>query len=272
MNREHPASVCRPGRLSAALAAGSLVAALALLAGCAAGGGAVARNSKAAAINLQLGIDYMNEGQLELAKTKLELSRAQNPGNYETHEALALVYGRLGYDPQAGSEYRRAMALAPNNPDEMNNYASFLCSQGRTDEGVRYFTRAAQNPGYNTPWRAYTNAGVCLRAAHRYTQAARAFQRALQINPGYSEGVYQAAQLQLLLHHDAAARLLVDTYLVGSNNSPTPDLLLLGWQVARAQHDADGATSYAAQLRKLFPNSLQARALTAPKPKGSPGG
>ena len=79
----------------------------------------------------------------------------------------------------------------------LNNYAVFLCSHGRADEGVRNFEQAAANPLYPTPWAAFTNAGVCLRAAHRDGEAAARFDRALRSNPAYSEAVFQASDLDL---------------------------------------------------------------------------
>jgi len=41
----------------------------------------------------------------------------------------------------------------------VNNYAVYLCQNGRTDEGVRRFEEAAHNALYRTPEAAYTNAG-----------------------------------------------------------------------------------------------------------------
>ena len=92
-------------------------------------------------------------------------------------------------------------------------------------------------------------------------EAARLFARALQSNPSYAEAVFQASDLDLTQEKFALARLRVDFYL--TNNSATPDLLLLGWRIAQAQSDAAGAARYAQRLAKEFPNSSQARSLAA---------
>jgi type IV pilus assembly protein PilF len=143
----------------------------------------------------------------------------------------------------------------------LNNYAVYLCSHDRAAEGVRNFEEAAANPLYRSPWAAFTNAGVCLRQAHRENEAAQLFTRALRSNPSYAEAVFQASDLDLAQQKYAAARLRLDFFL--TNNSATPDLLLLGWRIAKAQNDAAAAAGYALRLAREFPNSDQSHALSA---------
>jgi type IV pilus assembly protein PilF len=145
----------------------------------------------------------------------------------------------------------------------LNNYAVFLCSHERADEGVRYFEQAATNPLYRTPWAAYTNAGVCLRAAHRDADAAQRFARALRSNPAYSEAVFQASDLDFQQQKLADARFRIDVFML--TNPATPDLLLLAYRIAQVQKDATAQQRYAIRLSKEFPNSDQAHALAASK-------
>ncbi len=97
------------------------------------------------------------------------------------HSARGMLYDRLGKPEKADNEFRTALRLAPHDPDMINNYAVYLCQNGRTDEGVKNFLEAARNPLYRTPEAAYTNAGVCLRAAKRDDEARAAFMKALQL-------------------------------------------------------------------------------------------
>jgi type IV pilus assembly protein PilF len=221
------------------------------------------RIQAAAKINMQLGIGYLQEGNLPIAKEKLERARSMDPHNPEIHGAMALLDQRLGKDKEADKEFRTALELAPHDPSMLNNYAVFLCSHERADEGVRYFEQAAANPLYRTPWAAYTNAGVCLRAAHRDAEAAPRFVRALQSNPAYSEAVYQASDLDLQQHKLADARFRIDVFLL--TNPSTADLLLLAYRIAQAQQDAPAQARYGARLTQEFPTSDQARALAASK-------
>ena len=221
------------------------------------------RIQAAAKINMQLGLGYLQEGNLPIAKEKLERARSMDPHSPEIHGAMALLDERLGKDKDADKEFRTALELDSHDPAMLNNYAVFLCSHERADEGVRYFEQAASNPLYPTPWAAYTNAGVCMRAVHRDAEAAQRFARALRANPAYSEAVYQASDLDFQQHKLPDARFRIDVFLL--TNPSTPDLLLLAYRIAQAQNDVVAQQRYAARLAQEFPNSDQAHALAASK-------
>ena len=222
------------------------------------------QRAAAARANMTLGLGYLQEGNLPIAKEKLDKARSEDPSLPEIHGAMALLDERLGKDKEADKEFREALKIDPHDPSMLNNYAVFLCSHGKPDEGVRYFEQAATNPLYVSPWAAFTNAGVCLRAAHRDAEARARFDRALQSNPAYSEAVYQSADLDLQQQKYKDARFRIDLFLL--RNPSTADLLLLGWRIAQAQEDAAGQQKYATRLAQEFPNSEQSRALSAPRP------
>src|SRR6185312_4515108 len=173
------------------------------------------------------------QGNLALAQTKLMRALDEDSHLAEAHGAMALLDERLGKVKDADREYRRALRLSNDSPAMQNNYAVYLCSHGRPDEGVGYFEKAASNPLYQTPWAAFTNAGVCLHSVHRDAEAMQRFLQAMQSNPHYADAVLQASNLDFLQQHYAMARARIDAYLRG--NSATADLLLLGWRVAGAQ-------------------------------------
>jgi len=213
-------------------------------------------NVKAAEANLNLGIAYYRADNLTLAKDKLERAREQNPKNVQVHGTLALLYARLGDDARADAEFNAAMRLAPADPEQLNNYGVYLCGRGKADAGVQRFTQAATNPLYKTPWVAWTNAGVCLRTAKRDAEAAEQFDKALKAQPGYAEGVYQYADLDLARDQPAAASRRIEDWLA-RNPKATPDLLYTGWRAARALGDQLLALKLARRLQTDFPNSPQ---------------
>ena len=209
--------------------------------------------------NMQLGMAYLNQGELGLAKDKLERAVRENPGDPNVHSAMAMLQDRLGHPELADREFKAALSLGPRNPDVLNNYAVYLCRTGRTDEGVKSFEEAAHNALYRTPEAAYTNAGVCLRGAKRDTQAAMSFQRALQVKPNFAEAAYQLADLEFQRGEVQDARETVDRFI--SAFEATPDLLLLGVRITRKQGDRLAEERFARKLRLDFPASDQARAL-----------
>ncbi len=152
-------------------------AAVLALAGCCSANDRAKKKGDASNYNMQLGMAYLNQGELGLAKEKLDRAVAENPGDPNVHSAMAMLQDRLGHPDQADKEFKAALSLGPRSPDVLNNYAVYLCRSGRADEGVKAFEEAAHNALYRTPEAAYTNAGVCLRGAKRDTQAAMSFQQ-----------------------------------------------------------------------------------------------
>ena len=239
-----------------------LVLAIALavaVTGCASQKRAEKRKDDASDYNTQLGIAYLRQGDVPLAKEKLDRALKENPSNPQVHSARAMLFDRMGQPAQAEGEYQTALRLAPNNPDVSNNYAVYLCQIGKADEGVKRFEQTARNALYRTPWVAFTNAGVCLRSAKRNAEAARNFHPARQLRPHVAEAAFQLGDLEFGDGNLVEARQQVDTYL--NSFDETADLLLLGVRIARAQNDRVAAVVYARRLRLDFPSSAQTKAL-----------
>ena len=161
-----------------------------LLAGCVTstkdGGKPLKEESKdvqASKYNIQLGTEYLKQGNYQLAKEKLERALKQNPKDPDVHTSLGLLYDRTGETKLADKHFKEALRLAPDKPDLSNNYAIYLCKNGRVDEGVAKFMTVASNRYYGTPWVALTNAGVCLRGAKRLDEAEQKFVGAVKTRP-----------------------------------------------------------------------------------------
>ena len=246
--------------MTARAAFGAFIAALlaGVLAGCA-NQQKLQQRHDAAVYNTELGIAYMRRNQLAVAQTRLDLAVQENPDDPDVRSARGLLFARLGDRKQADHEFREALRLAPKNPDFQNNYAVYLCSVGRVDEGVQSFLKAARNPLYVTPELAYDNAGVCLRSAHKDAEATQMFANALAIRPNFPQALWQVADLDFSHGKYAQARKEIDAFL--ASNQETPDLLLLAVKVTRAQGDRLDAVLYARRLQLDFPDSAEARSL-----------
>jgi type IV pilus assembly protein PilF len=214
---------------------------------------------QASKYNIQLGTRYLQQGNFALAKEKLERALKQNPKDPDVHTSLGLLYDRTGETKLADKHFREALRLAPDKPELTNNYAIYLCKNGRVDEGVTKFNTVASNRYYATPWVALTNAGVCLRGAKRLDEAEQKFIGAIRSRPNYSEATVQLASLQLERDKLPEARKVVDTYL--NAFKPAPDVLLMAVTVSRAAKDKMSEEKYSRALRLEFPDSAQARAL-----------
>jgi type IV pilus assembly protein PilF len=243
-------------RVGSLLLAGA--AALALVA-CSSAHNRAQKKTDASNYNMQLGMAYLNQGDLGLAKEKLDRAVIENPGDPNVHSAMAMLQERLGHPDLADKEFKTALNIGPRSPDVLNNYAVYLCRTGRVDEGVKTFEEAAHNALYRTPEAAFTNAGVCLRGAKRDTQAAMSFQRALLVRPSFAEAAYQLADLDFQRGEVQDARDTVDRFC--ASYEPTADLLLIGVRITRKQGDRMAEEKFARKLRMDFPSSDQTRAL-----------
>lgn len=232
-----------------------------LLAGCVSSGGGGSSDTikEAARANVQLGIAYIQQGDLALAKEKLERAQKQAPRSAEVHTALAYLYQRLDRPQQAEAEFEQAMRLAPNSSDIRNNYAVYLCGNGKVDKALQQFDAAAKDRLYSTPWAALTNAAVCLRSAKRAPEAVPYLEQAVTARPDYAAAVFELADLQLELGAPAVAGQVVDRYL--GIGLVSPDVLLVGVRAALARNDRTAAQLYARRLRRDFPDTVQTRAL-----------
>jgi len=230
-----------------------------VMAGCASQRKNERHREDASNYNTQLGIDYLNAGDVPLAKEKLDRALKEAPNNPRVHTARAMLFDRMRLPAQADSEYQVALRLAPNDPDVSNNYAVYLCQIGKDAEGVKRFEAVARNALYLTPWVAYTNAGVCSHANKHDDVAIANFKQALQLRPNFSEAAFQLASLQFSRGDLAGARSSIDTFLGAFDE--TPDLLLLGVRVAKAQNDRVALVLYSRKLRLNFPSSPQAKVL-----------
>ena len=213
----------------------------------------------AARLNAQLAVAYLKQGDVGVAREKIDKALAQNPKDATVQMSAGLVYERLQEAAKADRHYAAALKLEPGNPDVQNIYAVFLCRNGHPVEGQKAFEQAAKNPSYSQPEVAYSNAGVCARGAGDLARAETLFRKALSLRPDFPDALLQLADLTYAKGGGLGARALLERYF---RNSPaTADALLLAVHVERVLGDAEAATRYQTQLQRDFPDSEQAREL-----------
>jgi type IV pilus assembly protein PilF len=215
---------------------------------------------QASQYNVELGVAYMRQGQRDLAMQKLQLALQQDSDNANAYSALGLLYNSTGDIERADENYRKALNEAPHDPQIQNNYAVFLCQQGKPKVSVKYFIEAAQNPLYPTPEAAYTNAGVCANLIPDKSAALLYFRKALAINPNFPDALYQMARMSFESKHYLQARAFIERFSAVSHQ-PRPEVLLLGVRTEKALGNDRQAAEYAKKLRTLFPNSSETQQL-----------
>lgn len=211
----------------------------------------------AARINVRLGVEYMKQGQLAIAKDKIDKALQQNPKDPGVQLGAGLLYEQLKQPKKAEQHYRQVLRLDPGNPEGQNALGAFLCRNEQAAKGEAAFLEAAENPVYRTPEVAYTNAAVCARRAGRLEQAEQYLRRALAKPAIYPEALLQMAGISFERSNSLQARAFLQRYL--DVRPETPDVLLLGYQVESALDDRAAASDYLDRLRTKFPQSPEAR-------------
>ncbi len=214
------------------------------------------RNTEAAMLNVQLGTGYMQRGDLEVAKRKLERALGQDPRLAAAHHAYALLLERLGEPGKAGEAFRRALELDPDAPKLHNNYGGFLCRQGKRDAAEKQFLAAAGNPLYKTPQNALVNAGICVLEDGRKADAREYFERALEADPRHPGALFRLARLTAEAgEHERTRALLRRFHEVRGH---TPESLAMAIRAERAMGNTSAVESLILLLRGKFPGSPQA--------------
>ena len=212
---------------------------------------------QAAQDNVNLGIEYLKQGNRDAAMQKIQKAISEDPDNADAYTAEALIYAADQELDKAKQAYLMAMRKSPDDPEIENDYAVFLCEGGKSAEAIQYFLKSAANPHYSTPGSAYTNAGVCAQRIPDPAKAEEYFRKALTLNPNLPEPMAQLAQISYDQKKYLSARAFIERFgeLVPKSR---PDVLLLGMNNERALGNQQGAADYAKQLLKNFPGSPQA--------------
>jgi len=213
----------------------------------------------AAAFNAQLGLNYLKQGNIELARDKLERALTQNPRDPNVQTAVALLYDRLGDDDKAEQHFRTALRMRPNDPTVQNYFGVFLCKKKRYADGEKMLLKAADSPLYQTPEVALSNAGVCERNAGHLDVAERYFRRATDLRPQFGEGWLQLADVNFERNNYAAAREYLQRHLNLVRVSSTA--LWLGLRIERALGNTKQVEIYVRRLKTEFPNADETRLL-----------
>lgn len=222
--------------------------------------------AEAARINARLGIEYMKQGQIAIARDKIDKALQQNPRDPGVQMSAGLLYEQLREPKTAERHYRQALKLEPDNPEAQNALGAFLCRNGQAKRGEEVFLEAARNPLYRTPEVAYTNAGVCARRNGRLDKSEEYLRLAVSQRAQYSEALLQMAGVSFERGNFLQSRAFLQRYLGMAPASA--EVLLLGYQVEKALGDAAAADDFAGRLRREFQNSPEARILDNP-PAGS---
>lgn len=223
--------------------------------------GHLSSDEKASDFNAELGTNYLAAGELENAENKLQRSLAQDPANALANNSYGKLLAKLDDPKGAERAFKKSIRLDPKRAEYRNNYAIFLCDNGRTAEAVDQFVAASENKFYLTPEYALDNAGVCAMDGEQYALADKHMRSAIRVNPRFAPSILHMAELKLKTGDASLADAYYSRFLTIARQ--TPHSLAVGIDIKRASGDAAMANDFARTLVANFPRSAQARAFVA---------
>jgi tetratricopeptide (TPR) repeat protein len=153
---------------------------------------AVTRNNDVALNNL--GIIFLDKGQLDEAISKLQAAVELRPENAPAHDNLAKALLKKGQVAEAMVHYRKFLDLEPSNVEARNTLGTALIQQGRVREAIDQWQEALAtqpengNAASNLAWVFATCPEDSIRDGARATELG---ERALRISGGKLPMIYK---------------------------------------------------------------------------------
>ncbi|WP_434515774.1 type IV pilus biogenesis/stability protein PilW [Dechloromonas sp. ARDL1] len=210
-----------------------------------------------ARIHTELAALYFQAGSYAVALDELQIALNADSSYYQAYSIRGLVRTALKENDKAESDFRKALDMAPNDPEVNNNYGWYLCETGKERQSIAYFLNALKSPLYETPDRAYTNAGSCALKAGDLDGAQNYLLKALQLS---SDGAVQARyELSKVFYRRGIfeeSRIYLNDALK-MMEPPSAEALWLGLRIERKLGNRVAEGSFASQLRSRYPSSTE---------------
>lgn len=208
-----------------------------------------------AKVHTELGRMYMLEGRYEVALDEARIAQEADSSYAPAHNLMALVHMALRKNDSAQDSFRRALGLAPNDPEINNDYGWYLCLNGQGKESIPHFKVAINNRLYSSPGKALTNAGLCSLEAKEYRQAEDYLTQALRLDRTNVAALFWLADIAYRGNRLPEARQrLKDLH---AQMEPSAESAWLGLRVDRKLGDRESEARYMGIMRRKYRESPQ---------------
>lgn len=213
------------------------------------------RSKEAAALNTQMGLRYLNQGDRIRAKRKLLYAYQLAPNSAPVNSALGYFMEQSGDKDKAKHYYQQAMKYSQNSGAQLNNYGAFLCREGLYTEADSYFLKAVKDEQYLNSAGAYENAGICASAIPNYALAKTYFKKALEQDPDRRQSLSELIAIAKKEQNSKEILDYIEHHVTLVYNDPA--LLREALELAKKEHKTPLADFY--QKRLLALNQVAAK-------------
>lgn len=137
---------------------------------------------QAAELNVELGLAYLERGQVSLAKEKLNHAQQLDPTLSMTHYAMGHYWEKVGEPKKAEKEYKKAIQLNSSG-EEHHQYGAFLCRTKQYHSAEQQFQKAIADLQYSQTAHVFENAGLCALQQQNVKKATYYLEQAILKDP-----------------------------------------------------------------------------------------
>ena len=224
-------------------------------------------NTGAARTRIALALQYLKTGNNSQAKYNLERAADFAPDLPEVHYSLAYYYQQVDEPELADKAYQRALKIAPNDPNTLNNYGVFLCGIGEYDRAAEELLKAIAVPSYIRVAESYENLALCAIEFDDFENAEKYLKSALNHSSQRPSSMISLAGLYYAKSDLHKAEDIIEKY--ESLGRVTPRALMLSYLIQQRMGHIEKAETTAGIILQTYPGSSEAKAITAGQTKRS---
>ncbi len=142
-----------------------------------------AKDSREGDLHYQMGVTYLNKGNLEMAFFELNKAVRLKPRDADVRFAIGTVYLFKGEPERAIGEFKEAIRLNPTHADAYNNLGAAYVRIEKWDLAIEACQKALDQIGYQTPEKALTIIGWSYYKKNDPVNSIDYLKRALEIKP-----------------------------------------------------------------------------------------
>tara|TARA_B100000767_G_scaffold274067_1_gene305989 strand:- start:359 stop:1120 length:762 start_codon:yes stop_codon:yes gene_type:complete len=197
---------------------------------------------------------YLVSKDFVAARRHLKKAYELSPNSPDVHDALALMFQYSGEMAMAEQHYQQAIILGDGSSRLRNNYANYLYQENRFDEALSQLQIISQDALYQNRESALLLKGLCQQSLLSFDEAKVSYQKVLLLNGNNRAALRQLSILSFDMQDASSAWAYLQRYK-DQVSRLDPELLLLGFNLARTLDLPDAKASYSMTLRNLYPDS-----------------
>ncbi|MDY0296279.1 MAG: tetratricopeptide repeat protein [Acidobacteriota bacterium] len=135
---------------------------------------------------LNEGVFYLNQGQIDQARAKIQESLKKKPNSKAAHYSMGVVYTYLRDFPAAIKHFKTVLNLDPEYWDAYNSLGLVYTETGEFDLARQYLLKAATSDKYRNPENAYVNLAMLEIKRDSYDNALRYIDKGIEENRNFA--------------------------------------------------------------------------------------